>query len=127
MTSPHTQNGVRMNAAFNQGLRRELLTRRDKITSILDNLEFLELETRLKTLGPEEKTKLNRLAMLNALDDWYHKELIEVDNALARIDDGIFGTCLGCGAPIAANFLDVIPAAEFCRSCEDMKKWLELR
>ncbi len=116
-----------MNAAFNQGLRRELLSRRNKITSILDNLELLELETRLKTLGLEEKAKLNRLTMLDALDDWYHKELIEVDNALARIDNGIFGSCLGCGAPIAANVLDVIPAAEFCRSCEDMKKWLELR
>jgi len=111
-----------MNAAFNQDLRRELLSRRNKITSILDNLEFLELETRLKMLGLEEKTKLDRLTMLDALDDWYHKELVEVDNALARIDDGVFGSCLGCGARMHA-----IPAAEFCRSCEDMKKWMELR
>jgi RNA polymerase-binding transcription factor DksA len=116
-----------MNAAFNQGLLRELLSRRDKITSILNNLEFLEVETRLKTLGLEEKAKLDRLTMLDALDDWYRKELIEVDNALARIDNGIFGTCLGCGAPIAANCLDLIPAVEFCRSCEEMRKWMELR
>ena len=116
-----------MDAVSNQELRRELLSRRNKIASILDNLEFLELETRLKTLGLEENTRLSRLTMLDALDDWYHKELIEVDNALARMDDGIFGSCLGCGAPIAANCLAVIPAAEFCRSCEDMKKWMELR
>jgi RNA polymerase-binding transcription factor DksA len=116
-----------MNTVFDQALRRELLSRRQKITSILDNLEFLELETRLKALGVEENTRLNRLTMLDALDDWYHKELIEVDNALARIDDGIFGRCLGCGAPIAANCLDLIPAVEFCRSCEEMRKWMELR
>ena len=116
-----------MNASFNHELRRGLQSRRDKIASILDHLEFLERETRLRTLGHEEKAELNRLTMLDALDDWYHKELIEVDNALARIDNGIFGNCLGCGAPIAANCLDAIPEAEFCRSCEDMKKWLELR
>jgi len=89
-----------MNVGFNNGLRQGLLSRRDKIASILENLQFQELEMTVRTLGHEETTELSRRSMLDSLDDWYHRELIEVDNALARIDKGNFGICLGCGSDI---------------------------
>jgi RNA polymerase-binding transcription factor DksA len=115
-----------MNALFNHGLRQGLLSRRNRIASILKNLEFQELEMRIRTLGHEEKTELNRMNMLDLLDDWYHRELIDVDNALARLDKDNFGICSGCGSAIDPNWLEVFPEAEFCRNCEDLKKWMEL-
>ena len=39
-------------------------------TSILENLEFREVEMRFRTLGQAEKLELNRLGMLDCLDDW---------------------------------------------------------
>jgi RNA polymerase-binding transcription factor DksA len=115
-----------MNDVFSNKLSQGLLSRRNKIASILENLEVQKLEMRVKTLGREEKTELDRMSMLDLLDDWYHGELIHVDNALARTDDRNFGVCLGCGSEIDPNWLDVFPEAEFCRSCEGLKKCMEL-
>ena len=115
-----------MNALIGSNVRQRLLSRRNKIASILENLEVREVEMRVRTPGHQEKLGLNRLTMLDSLDDWYHRELIEVDNALARIDKGNFGSCLGCGSELDPNWLEVFPEGEFCRNCEDMKKWMEL-
>ncbi|HET7003913.1 MAG TPA: hypothetical protein VFK65_00370 [Candidatus Binatia bacterium] len=114
-----------MNPTFGTNLRQELLSRRNRIAAILDNLEFREVEMRFRTLGQEHKIELDRLGMLDSLDDWYRRELTEVDNALARIDKGNFGTCLGCGSQIDPNWIEAVPEGEFCRNCEDMKKWME--
>jgi DnaK suppressor protein len=43
--------------------------------------------------------------------------LAAVDAALARIDDGSYGTCLRCGEPIGRDRLEARPAAEFCIRC----------
>jgi RNA polymerase-binding transcription factor DksA len=115
-----------MSAGFDDNVRQELLSRRNKIVSILENLEFQEVKMRVRTLGQEEKIELTRLSMLDSLDDWYHRELIDLDNTLARLEKGNFGMCLGCGSTIDPNWLDAFPEAEFCRNCENLKKWMEL-
>ncbi len=40
--------------------------------------------------------------------------LVEIDAALARIDDGTYGTCSRCGRPIGAERLDAVPYATLC-------------
>mgnify|MGYP001088980676 CR=1 FL=1 len=42
---------------------------------------------------------------------------VELRAALARIEDGTYGTCVRCGAVISAERLDVLPATPFCRHC----------
>ena len=49
-----------MNARFNNNLRQGLLSRRNKIAAILENLEFREVEMRVRTLGHEDKLELDR-------------------------------------------------------------------
>jgi len=41
-------------------------------------------------------------------------ELEDVERALARLDDGTYGTCEECGQPIAAARLEAMPTARFC-------------
>lgn len=41
-------------------------------------------------------------------------ELIDIDRALARIEDGTYGTCEACGKPIGDARLEAIPTARFC-------------
>lgn len=41
----------------------------------------------------------------------------DVDAALARIEDGSYGTCTGCGSEIPAERLDADPAAPTCIDC----------
>lgn len=44
-------------------------------------------------------------------------ELRMIDAALVRMDEGEYGYCTACGAEIAAERLDVVPATPFCQSC----------
>jgi DnaK suppressor protein len=43
----------------------------------------------------------------------YH-ELVEVQDALARIDAGTYGKCEVCGKEISAARLDAMPATRYC-------------
>jgi DnaK suppressor protein len=46
------------------------------------------------------------------------QQLEVVDAALARLDDGSYGTCLRCGRPIAPERLDALPWAAHCIECQ---------
>jgi DnaK suppressor protein len=45
-------------------------------------------------------------------------ELVLVQAALHRLDDGSYGDCLQCGEPIALQRLLVLPAAQRCAHCQ---------
>lgn len=49
-------------------------------------------------------------------------ELAQVDAALARLDEGRYGECLGCGEPIPFARLFVQPAAPRCASCQAVQE-----
>jgi len=42
------------------------------------------------------------------------EQLGEVDHALAKLDDGTYGVCERCGAPISEPRLEAMPATRFC-------------
>ena len=42
----------------------------------------------------------------------------EIDDALARIDAGTYGTCVRCGQPIPDERLEAVPYAVLCVSCK---------
>lgn len=44
--------------------------------------------------------------------------LAEIDAALARIEDGSFGTCRSCGQPIAEERLEAMPYVTLCIECK---------
>ena len=43
--------------------------------------------------------------------------IAEVERALAKIEDGTYGTCNRCGRPIAEERLDAIPWTSLCVDC----------
>jgi DnaK suppressor protein len=53
-----------------------------------------------------------------ALRDRNAAQLAEVEAALARLDDGTYGTCVRCGRPIAPERLDALPWAAHCIDCQ---------
>lgn len=55
------------------------------------------------------------VGIANHFDD----ELINVANALARIDAGEYGACMSCEGPIALKRLEALPYAKTCLSCQE--------
>jgi DnaK suppressor protein len=53
-----------------------------------------------------------------ALRDRSDQQLVLVDEALARLDDGTFGMCVRCGQPIASERLEALPWAARCIDCQ---------
>jgi RNA polymerase-binding protein DksA len=76
----------------------------------------------------EEETYDNHLAdsataTLNREIDYTLEEnsehvLSAIDQALLRIENGTFGTCVRCGKPIAEERLEAIPYATRCIDCQ---------
>lgn len=42
------------------------------------------------------------------------QQLVEVERALEKLDDGTYGRCEECGRPIADARLEAMPATRFC-------------
>jgi RNA polymerase-binding protein DksA len=52
-----------------------------------------------------------------AMRDRERTQLRQVDDALARLDAGTYGTCVSCGRAIASERLEAIPWAATCIDC----------
>jgi DnaK suppressor protein len=57
--------------------------------------------------------------------DRERKLMNKVEKALARIDDGSFGTCDDCGEDIADKRLEARPVAKFCIDCKTKQEQRE--
>jgi DnaK suppressor protein len=49
-----------------------------------------------------------------ALRERNDRHLADVNSALARLDDGTYGSCIRCDRPIAPDRLDALPWAAHC-------------
>lgn len=66
---------------------------------------------------PEGATIAFERSQVDALARETRQELVEIDAALVRLDDGRYGACETCGRPIAVERLQVRPAARTCVAC----------
>lgn len=73
-----------------------------------------------------DQTKVGRLSRMDALQaqamaqasgERRAAQLREIDAALRRIDDGSYGDCERCDAPINPRRLDADPTARLCIDC----------
>ena len=66
---------------------------------------------------PEGATIAFERSQVGALASQARARLAEVDAALARLDAGDYGTCVGCGGPVGEERLEARPAAARCIAC----------
>lgn len=67
----------------------------------------------------EQATQSENDDVLNALDDETRMMLIQIDNALLRIQDDRYGLCTGCGKKINEQRLQAVPYAALCIECAE--------
>jgi DnaK suppressor protein len=60
--------------------------------------------------------------LMFALSDGERGLLLQVDEALRRIELGTFGTCTHCGTTIAAARLQALPWARYCIDCQELQE-----
>ena len=53
------------------------------------------------------------------------KSLVQVDQALKRIDKGKYGVCESCGKMVDTDRLAIDPAAKYCMACESKREKVE--
>jgi DnaK suppressor protein len=60
---------------------------------------------------------VRRSRRLGARIDAALDEVAAIEEALARLDDGSYGTCAGCDRPMAAEWLTETPETQYCPDC----------
>jgi DnaK suppressor protein len=54
----------------------------------------------------------------NTLEEHDERLLVAIDAALQRIENGTYGKCVNCGAPIPEERLEAMPWATLCIDCK---------
>ncbi|MCG6935395.1 MAG: TraR/DksA family transcriptional regulator [Proteobacteria bacterium] len=65
----------------------------------------------------EQAQQLENEEVLSALDMEGRQELVRIDRALKRLEDGSYGVCAQCGIEIPAARLAAIPYTDLCVNC----------
>jgi DnaK suppressor protein len=83
--------------------------------------ELAQLDERLESRGDYGLGRGDPLIVrweLNlALREKIERRADQLEDALARLDDGDYGICESCGQPINPERLDVLPGTELCVEC----------
>lgn len=69
------------------------------------------LGQRMADVATEVETRMED----KGLEDDAARQIEDIDAALARVDDGTWGTCVVCGTAIDDERLDALPQASTCR------------
>ncbi len=55
--------------------------------------------------------------LLSPISETVRRDLLEIEDALRRIEEGSYGRCETCGGPLGMQRIRAIPEARFCLSC----------
>ena len=99
----------------------QLLTLKEELSQRVDALEsdIHHKDEAVEKDFAEQATQAENDDVLNALDDEAKTIIIQIDNALLRIENKTFGICVDCGAAINEERLKVVPYAALCISCAE--------
>ena len=58
--------------------------------------------------------------LMFSLSDAERTTLLQIENALLRMDEGTYGRCANCGQTINVLRLEAVPWARFCIDCQEL-------
>ena len=97
--------------------RTALEAKQAEIGASLRNREDIAIEKAADAIDEVQLAGERELAIRNL--DRESGLLRKVKAALARIDDGSFGTCIHCEEEIGSKRLNAVPWAPFCIRCQE--------
>jgi DnaK suppressor protein len=82
-------------------------------------------ESNVPDLADVSSNAYNREMLLN-LSEAHHRQMQDIDAALARFDTGDYGICASCGEDISPRRMEVRPFSRYCIECKtDIEKFGE--
>jgi RNA polymerase-binding transcription factor DksA len=95
---------------------RKLASRRVILSNLFEYLKLnYDFERPPDTTGPEKISDHEIDILLSYKSD---RRLGELREALARVEGGTYGYCLGCKRPLSPADLEHDPAQRVCKACE---------
>lgn len=102
-------------------LRESLLKTRESLIKEIKVKARTESDDTIKTevgdiydlASNERDRELNLL-----ISDRDREKLLQIEDAIKRIDDGSYGTCVECESPIPKERLVIMPFARLCVNCQ---------
>jgi RNA polymerase-binding transcription factor DksA len=109
-----------------EDLRRRLEVEREALleraTGLLDDDDWARSSAAAHTHGESERAVTDAERRVNAVLEAGARDALDaVVGALDRMDDGTYGRCQDCAAPIPAERLHARPAARFCVRCQQRR------
>ena len=102
--------------------RKRLEQEKERIRALIGNMaedgngesngsdELATVDQHPADAGSETFEREKDMAILSNLEE----QVAEIEKALARVDEGTYGTCEACGKPIGDERLEVVPTARYC-------------
>ncbi|MFC9970484.1 TraR/DksA family transcriptional regulator [Spirillospora sp. NPDC127200] len=104
----NVEHGVSNADAAVRDARRRLEQERGARAAQLAALEQAVEQTPVGQVEEADRTRADNL----------RQSLTEIDNALARLEDGTYGKCEGCAKDIPAGRLEILPYVRYCVGCQ---------
>lgn len=109
-----------MNAPDLSALRTSLTARLEKLRTASDTTADTRRPVELDQTSVGRLSRMDAMqgqAMALAVEQRRKEEVLRIEAALGRIDEGEYGFCISCGEKIAAKRLDVDPTTPTCIAC----------
>lgn len=105
------------NAQVDIAAQKDLLMRRRK--ELVGDMQDIEhaLDAPMPTDWEDRSSERQGDEVLEALGHVEMAELMRIDAALLRIEDGTYGNCTKCGQPVSPARLVAVPEAALCIGC----------
>jgi DnaK suppressor protein len=105
-------------SAARPGLGRWRLALQTRWQRKIDEVVILSQARSGLTSEPDETAPgVRRSGRLGARIDAALDQVVAIEEALARLDDGSYGICAGCDRPMAAEWLADTPETRYCPDC----------
>ncbi|MAL86840.1 MAG: hypothetical protein CMI23_10870 [Opitutae bacterium] len=105
---------------------KDLSIYKQKLESMLLEIDDYLSKTKDSAAAVEPDKGLGRLSRMEAMQDQQmvlelrrrkKRQLLEVKNAISRIEQNLFGKCVFCGKKISSERLNVFPEVQSCVNC----------
>lgn len=97
-------------------IKEKLEARKEELESLVNKIET-SARRKLDKDFEEQAIQRQNEEVLTSLDNSLNDELEQINEALYRIDNGMYGKCVNCGSEISEKRLLAVPHTSLCIDC----------